>query len=46
MSAGGGGCWAVGLLGCWAVGLRVCHSGLQYGSTLNTKANKLVEISK
>jgi len=33
MSAGGG--------GCWAVGLRVCHSGLQYGSTLNIQANKL-----
>ena len=33
MSAGGG--------GCWAVGLRVCHSGLQYGRTLNIQANKL-----
>ncbi len=33
MSAGGG--------GCWAAGLRVCHSGLQYGSTLNIQADKL-----
>ena len=33
MSAGGG--------GCWAVGLRVYHSGLQYGRTLNIQANKL-----
>jgi hypothetical protein len=38
MSAGGG--------GCWAVGLRVCHSGLQYGNTLNIQANKLVESSR
>jgi hypothetical protein len=33
MSAGGG--------GCWSVGLRVYHSGLQYGRTLNIQANKL-----
>jgi len=35
MSAGGG--------GCWSVGLRVYHSGLQYGRTLNIQANKLGE---
>ena len=33
MSAGGG--------GCWSVGLRVYHSGHQYGRTLNIQANKL-----
>jgi hypothetical protein len=38
MSAGGG--------GCWAVGLRVCHSGHQYGNTLNIQANKLVKSSR
>jgi hypothetical protein len=43
---GRGGLVVAGGGGCWSVGLRVYHSGLQYRSTLNAKANELVESSK